>query len=147
MKLIAQGDRSVWFGQLAEPNEFHSPASGEHALLLAVGDDVVEADEQWALCQSIVRSGCRHAVCFGATSSTWDDSIDWVGVKDEVDGKPSPFVMTSWFDKDPIEDAVAFLAENAGFDEWSTTEYVVAVVAASDDFAQQVLRAVRKRFC
>jgi hypothetical protein len=124
-----------------------APASGEYALLLTVGDDVVEADEQWALSQSIVRSGCRHAVCFGATSSTWDDLIDSVGVMDEVDGKPSPLVLTYWFDKDPIEDAVAFFAEHAGFDEWSTTDYVVAVVATSDDFAQQVLRAVRERFC
>ncbi|MGK0434584.1 MAG: hypothetical protein ACJA0V_003741 [Planctomycetota bacterium] len=147
MNLIAHGARSVWFGRLADPSEFTSPARGEYALLLAVGDDVVETDDQVALSESIVRSGCRHAVCFGRTSSTWDDSIDWIGVKDEVDGHPSPFVQTSWFDSDPIEDAVDFFADHAIFSDWSTTNYVVAVVAASDGFTQQVLRAVRDRFC
>ena len=146
MNLIASGDRSVWFGRLADLSKFKSPAPGEYALLLAVGDDVVEADDQVALSELIVRSGCRHAVCFGRTSSTWDDSIDWIGVKDEVDGHPSPFVQTSWFDHDPIEDAVEFFADHASFGDWCTTDYVVAVVAASDDFAHQVLRAVRDRF-
>lgn len=147
VNLIADGDRSVWFGQLADPCEFKSPASGEYALLLAVGDDLVDADAQASLSESIVRSGCRHAVCFGRTSSTWDDSIDWVGVADEVGGEPSPFVQTAWFDKDPIEDAVEFFAEHATTSDWTTTDYVVAVVAGSDAFAQRVLRAVRDRFC
>ena len=140
-------ERSVWFGRTVIPYEFTSPTSGEYALLLVIGDDDVSPDEQWRLSELFVRSGCRYAVCFGATSTTWDDSIDMVGVMDEVGGHPSPFVMTTWHEDEPIEETVDFFAEHARFEDWSTSEFVVVVLGGTEDLATQVKEAVSKRFC
>lgn len=139
--------RSVWFGRAVDPYEFSIPASGEYALLLVLGDDDVSPDDQWRLSEMFVRSGCRYAVCFGPTSTTWDDSIDMVGVMDEVGGHPSPFVMTTWHEDESIEETVNFFAEHTHFEGWFTSEFVVVVLGGSDDLVVEVQEAVSKRFC
>ncbi len=144
--IVSDETRQVWFGRLAASQEFVSPASGEYALLLAIGDESISVDEQAARSEQFVRSGCRYAVCFGRVGSSWEDSIDMVGVMDEVDGRPSSFVLTTWHDNEPIEDTVEFFAEYTRFDDWTTEEYVVVVVGGSAQFEQDVRRAVCSRF-
>lgn len=138
--LFGDASKQVWFGGSARPYAFVSPAPGEFALLLVVVDAEVTDDEQWSLSEQFVRAGCRHAVCFGPTSSSWDDSIDMVGVMDEVHGTPSPFVLTSWFDRHPLEDAAQYFARHARFGDWSAKQFV-AFVLGDDAALQDEVRA------
>jgi len=147
MDVIATtGEARVWLGFSERPSEFSSPAPGEFALLLVVATDEISVDEQAALSEQFVRSGCRYAVCFGPTSSSWDDSIDMVGVMDEVDGRPSPFVMTSWHDDEPIEETAEFFARHTSFDDWSPSQFVVFVLGGSVQLQADVREAVIHQF-
>jgi hypothetical protein len=138
----------LWFGRAHRPYSFVSPTGDEgYALLLVVEDDAISPDEQADLSEQFVRSGCRHAVCFGATSSSWDDSIDMVGVMDGVHGRPGPFVMTSWFDHDPIHDAVDLFADNTAFEDWLPEQFVVLILGGDDELERGVQDAVCRRFC
>ena len=145
--LVTTDSRTLWLGRTDRPYAFVCPTGGaQFALLLVVGDSSIAPDEQRALSEQFVRSGCRHAVCFGPTSSSWDDSIDMVSVMDGVDGRTGPFVMTSWFDRDPLPEAVDFFADNTGFDEWVPDRFVALVIGGPPDLELQVQHALRARF-
>jgi hypothetical protein len=147
VKLIPTADgRRVWLGRFAASDEFRSPARGEYALLLVVGDGTIDADAQARWSEQFVRTGCRYAVCFGPTSSSWDDSIDMVGVMDEIDGRPGPFVMTTWHDHEPLEQTVDFFARDTRFDDWSPEEFVVVVLGGDEHVERRVLDAVERGF-
>jgi hypothetical protein len=148
LTLPIDGTRRLWFGRIRRPYAFRCPVvAGEYALLLVVGDDDISSDEQARLSEQFVRSGCRYAVCFGPSSSSWDDSIDMVGVMDEVDGRPSALVMTTWHDHEPIDETVDYFASNTESGGWSPQQFVVLVLGGTDEFEQSVLDAVRNRFC
>ena len=138
-QIVSAHGRRLWSGQLARPFAFRSPAPGEYALLLVVLAEDVTPEEQERLSEEFVRSGCRYAVCFGPTSSSGDDSIDWVGVDDELEGRDTPFVMTTWHDKEPLEDTVHFFAHNMRVDDWLATEYV-ALLIGGDSRDEEELR-------
>ena len=138
---------TLWLGRATRPYAFACPISGsEFALLLVVGDSCVAPDEQARLSEQFVRAGCRHAVCFGPSSSAWDDSIDMVSVMDEVDGKAGPFVMTSWFDHDPLAEAVDYFAACTAFDEWVPKHFVAFVLGGDPGLEGDVHRALLARF-
>jgi hypothetical protein len=145
--LLATGTKRLWFARLLRPLVFSCPVQGEYALLLVLVSDAVTVEEQAELSEQFVRSGCRYAVCFGPTSSSWDDSIDMVGEMDGVDGRPSRFVMTTWHDHEPIEDTVRLFAEQAHFDDWSTDDYVVVLLGGTDADERKVREVVRRGFC
>lgn len=140
-------DSSVWTARMDRPYRFTSPCSGEDfALLLVVGDDAVSVQEREDLSEEFVRQGCRHAVCFGADCSAWDDSIDMVSVMDEVQGRRGPFVMTTWHEHEPIEDVAEFFALNTAFDDWTPRRFVVFIVGGSSEFEAKVHTAVEGAF-
>jgi len=141
--ILTTDSYTLWLGRATRPYAFACPTGGsEFALLLVVDDSGVSPDEQASLSEQFVRAGCRHAVCFGPTSSTWDDSIDMVSVMDEVDGRPGPFVMTSWFDHDPLPDAAGFFANCTAFDEWVPQHFVAFVLGGDPVLERDVHRAL-----
>jgi hypothetical protein len=145
--LLNTGSRTLWFERTRRPYSFANPtADADFALLLVVGDPGIAPDEQHTLSEQFVRSGCRHAVCFGPTSSSWDDSIDMVRVMQEVDGRPGPFVMTSWFDRAPLHEAVDFFADCTAFDDWVPQRFVAVMLGGSDDLERDVHDALMARF-
>ena len=145
--ILTTDSRKLWLGHAARPYSFACPTNGaEFALLLVVDDSTISPDEQANLSEQFVRAGCRHAVCFGPTSSTWDDSIDMVSVMDEVEGRTGPFVMTSWFDHDPLQEAVDFFADCTAFDEWVPQHFVAFVLGEDPDLERDVHRALLARF-
>jgi len=145
--LVGTESRTVWIACVPRPYTFVSPASpGGYALLLIVGDDAIDDDERARLAEQFVRTGCRYAVCFGPTSSGWDDAIDMVSAMDRAEQRAGPFVMTTWFDRDAIATAVDFFAECTHFDDWVAREFVVLVLGGDDALARDVERAVLDRF-
>lgn len=136
----------VWLGRSVRPYEYTCPSEGEYALLLVCADEDVSAEEQALLSERLVRTGCRYAVCFGPESSSWDDSIDMVSVMDEINGRGTPFVVTTWHDEEPLSDVVEYFARLAKFDDWSPPEYVVLVLGGSGQLEGEVRRALCRQF-
>ena len=138
--------REAWIGRVDRPYSFTSPFHGrEFALMLVVGDSDVTVDEQWALSQELIRQGCRYAVCCGHDCSSWDDSIDMVGVIDEVDGRPSPFVMTTWHDAQPLEEVVDFFVDCARIEDRVVERYAILIVGGPEGLETEVRTAVQRR--
>jgi|GEM_PF-3913677 len=79
---------------------------GEYVLLLVISDPAVSPNAQRDISCAIVRTGCRYALAFGVACSTWDDSIDLASIEAQV--PDDRFIMTTWHEKEPIEDVVDF---------------------------------------
>lgn len=132
--------RSLHVLELEAPYSFRSPVPGEEfALLLVVQDDAIDAESQALLSEQFVRAGCRYACAWGHDATTWDDSIDMVGVLDEVhDSGELPFVMTTWHEEVTPHEAVEFFANSTSFgpDEddpvgFEPRHFVVAVLGGT----------------
>ena len=69
-----------------------------------------------------------------------------VSVMDAVDGQGGPFVMTSWFDRDPLRDAVDFFAGSTAFDEWVPKHFIAFVLGGDAALERDIHRALLDRF-
>lgn len=69
-----------------------------------------------------------------------------VSVMDRVDGRDPPFVMTSWHDDESVEEAIAFFAQNTGFDGWAPRDFVVLVLGGTEQECVEVREAVTRQF-
>jgi hypothetical protein len=142
--LVDERDRQVWMARLERPYSFSSPVPGrEFALLLVVGDEGIEPDEQWSLSTQLVDEGCRYAVCCGYACGTWDDAIDMVCVMKEIEGRPTPHVMTSWHDGWPLPDVVDFFISHTSFEDWAARVFLVVVLGGDEELQASVRKAVR----
>jgi hypothetical protein len=119
---------------LNRPFDFRSPwPRAEFALLLVIRASDVSAKEQWALSAALVEQGCRYAVCVGIECSTWDDSIDYVCVRAEIEGRrpESRLVMTTWHENESMEDVVDFYLDHTAFDDFLPEHHLVLQVGGS----------------
>ncbi len=137
----------TWVGRVDRPYRFLSPFHrGEFALLLVVGDVDITPDEQRALSEEVVRQGCRYAVCVGHECSTWDDSIDMVGVVDELEGRAAPLVMTTWHEHESLDDVVDFFADVTEIANLPPERFAVLIVGGPAQLEKDVRRATERRF-
>ena len=137
----------VWLMRLDRRGPFSSPCPGEEfSLLLVTGWGAITPTQQNELSTAFVRQGCRYAMCAGPQGSSWDDSIDWVCVDDELRGSPSPFTMTTWHDDETLEDTAEFFANCSFFDDWIAENFVVCVLDGSEERLAEVRSAVLGAF-
>lgn len=78
-------------------------------MLVVIEDDVVP-EWQSRVSDWIVDSGCLFMTAWGNDCSSWDDSVDVANLEDFDYGDipDDNFVMTTWHDKEPLEDALWF---------------------------------------
>lgn len=139
--------RTLWLGRVTPPFSFSAPSQvAEFALLLVLAENDVSPQEQARLSEQIVRAGCRHAVCFGKDGSRWDDSLDMVSVLDEAEGRSGPFVMTSWFDHDPLSEAVEYFRDLTAFEDWVPRHFVALIVGGDSNLEREVERVLLASF-
>ncbi len=147
MKRRTFGAQSVWIGHTVRPFDFESPCEGkEFALLLVVEAKDVSPEEQSGLSEQFVRQGCRYAVCFGHECSLWDDSIDMVGVMAEIEGRPAPFVMTTWHAEESLEEVAWYFAFCTTFDDWQPEAYIVLLLGGDGEGEAAIERALEDAF-
>ena len=67
----------------------------------------VSEDWQGLVSDWLVRSGCLYMMAWGVECSSWDDSVDYatLSLHDFKDIPPESFVMTTWHEDDPLEEA------------------------------------------
>ena len=129
---------------IKRPYSFTSPFKGADfvALIYAV-DENITYEEQEAISDQIVTSGCRYAVCAGYKSSSWDDSIDMADIKrNGGEVRDENLVMTSWHDNESLENIVFFFLNNTSFDYFTAERFVVLFVGGDSECISQVQREI-----
>jgi hypothetical protein len=69
-----------------------------------------DADWQSNVCRWIVDAGCRFAMTWGQDCELWHDSIDTANLEqfDYGDIPEDDFIMTTWHQNEPLEEAIWF---------------------------------------
>jgi hypothetical protein len=138
---------NVWLLKIGDPSEFTRPfPTAEYALLLIAREACITPDVCGDLPDRIVRSGCRYAVCIGPSSSLWDDAIDWVVVMDEVDGRPSPLVMTTWHEEERLDETLDFFFRHTRTTDWNAELFLILIIRGTDADEEEVRRLVADWF-
>ena len=80
---------------------------------------IVETDTgtEWqsTVCRWIADAGCRFAVTWGRDCALWHDSVDTANLEqfDYGDIPEDDFIMTTWHENEPLEEAIWFAKWNA----------------------------------
>ena len=83
--------------------------------VVVIVEQPVSSDWQDAVSDWIVKSGCLYMMAWGVECSTWDDSVDYANLALFGFGEipEDGFVMTTWHDGEPLEEAFGFAVLNA----------------------------------
>ena len=77
---------------------------------VVVVEDIVQEDWQHAVSHWLVLSECLYMLAWGIECSSWDDSVDFA-ILEKHDFNEIPdeqFVMTTWHEKESLEDVFTF---------------------------------------
>jgi hypothetical protein len=105
----------IFVCRLARPYFFASPIAGqEYAAWIISNDSNQTSPEAASIARALVASGCRYAVCSGYQCSQWDDAVDFAFLFSSPDLNPPDerFVMTSWHEKESIEEVAVFFVRH-----------------------------------
>ena len=145
MRLLAQqDDQRVWLVNLQQDEPFQSPCPDEEfAALIAVYDNGVTDNSRNKISDALINQGCRYGVCFGFECSIWDDAIDWAFMATDPDFSPPDerFVMTTWHEDKPLEDAVFDFLKLTIFDNFKPRNFVVLMLG--DGPEEEIAAAIR----
>ena len=136
----------VWLAELDLHQCPDFPFEGDYAMMLVLERDVCSANDQGVMAKWIVRSGCRYAVCYGHSSSSWDDAIDMVGVMDEIDGREVASVTTTWHDTEELKDVVGFFADVVRIDGKAPDNYLVFYLGCNERMKGELACVLQDRF-
>lgn len=129
--IAQQGNCPIWLVEMQQDSQFCSPCPGEEfAALVAVYDNAVTNENRNALCSALVAQGCRNGVFWGHDCSGWDDALNWAYLAAQADSSitDSRLVMSSWYDDEPLTDAIFGLLKCSAFDDFSPHNFVVIAV-------------------
>lgn len=113
-------DREVFLLPLESPSEFPDEPGLSVPYACAVLWDVAALDAApiTDLASRLLRTGAGYVCTWGAGCERTHDFVDWEKVAREIDGIPPPegapdLVMTTWHDKDSLDEALDFVFEGA----------------------------------
>ena len=138
---------NIQYRQIKRPYSFLSPFKGaEFAALVYIEDTDITIEEQNALSDQLVTSGCRYAVCAGHNCSSWDDSIDMADIK-RNDGAVNDdnLVMTTWHENEPLKDIVFHYLNNTSFGNFAANWLLVLVVGDNESTLENIRNEIKKQ--
>ncbi len=87
----------------------------------------------------LVDSGCLYMMAWGPNCSSWDDSVDYAQIQKFPDGAPdTEFVMTTWHDKELLEE-VFWYATHVAFDPFDRITHNLVVHVGQSDREKELL--------
>jgi hypothetical protein len=103
-------------------------------LALVIIRDPVTPEWQWAVSKWLVASGCLFMCAWGPDCSSWDDSVDYANMEafSYGDIPQDRFVMTTWHDDEPLDEAVWFAKHTAQHPTVALELAVIVDVSAID---------------
>ena len=146
MELLATRDeKQIWFHELSRPYRCDVPFPGElYVCILFANDETISNEEQAAVSEQLVRTGCRYAVCAGYECSSWDTSVDTAYIATDRSLADETFVMTSWHEGDSVEDVISFGLMCTDFDEHEFTRYLILFVGQRAGLRDEVMRGIQE---
>jgi hypothetical protein len=124
-----------------------TPPSLPHGPFCAVVVTEAGASEEWRerIAEWLVQSGCLYAVAWGQDCSEWHDSIDVANLRefDYGDIPEDRFVMTTWHENEPLQEALWFAGQCA-FHPTVTLEKTVIVHVSAEPREAAMLQAFRE---
>ena len=116
-------------------------ASGPFKAVVIIEDDVTP-EWQDTVSDWLVNSGCRYMLAWGRKCSEWDDSVDHANLRcfgyDEI--PPDDFVMTSWHERDALEDTFWMALHAAPHPSLELQQTYIIHIAPSSRSAEITLR-------
>ena len=86
-------------------------------------------DAKRDLAHALIHGGCRYAVCAGVECEAWHDAFDAAFLEEHEgqseDESDRDFMMTTWHERDTIDDVAFFFVLNTNFDDHDFTRYLV----------------------
>jgi hypothetical protein len=114
------------------------PDISNHAPFKAVVIIATEYEPEWQreVSRWLVGSGCLYMMAWGPDCSSWDDSVDHANISDFApdDIPDDKFVMTTWHDKESLENVfwfAQFCAQNS-YDDGSLKRTLIIHVSRED---------------
>jgi len=137
---------NISYQELTRPYNFKSPFKGEEfALLLYIADRKIPNDERNDLSGQIVDQSCRYAVCAGIECGLWHDCIDESFVmKSIIEEKEEDFIMTTWHDKESIEDIVHFFVYCTEIGNSTPKNFCVAILGHQKGLMEKIKTEIEK---
>ncbi len=124
------------------PNPFNAT---EYVCILFVNDTDVSPGEQKTISSTLTNTRCKYAVCAGHECSTWDDSIDFASLEmyPNYEVPNDQDIMTSWHEKQSIQDIVWFGLNCTNFDFHIFKRYLILFVGPKQGLRQEVEKAIQ----
>jgi len=150
MREILKHQEKAYYADSASATEVPQPPFAGALFPCLIWDHVGGSDtaSKKAFAQALIRGGCRYAVCAGTDAQSWHDAFDLAreevsrGMSEEAADRE--FVMTSWHDRESVEDTAFFFAFNTVFDDHDFTKYLVVHFGGSESERLRVDEAVRR---
>jgi hypothetical protein len=124
-----------------------APPTLPHSPFCAVIVTEADASEDWRerITEWLVQSGCLFAVTWGQDCEKWHDSVDGANLRefDYGDIPEDRFVMTTWHEKGPVEEALWFAGQCA-FHPTVTLKNTVIVDVSAEPREAAMLKAFRE---
>jgi len=149
MDLVLNNHRGVlWAARLDPPFAFQSPFYGlDFALFLVVFHGSVEDQAREGLCDAVVESGCRFAVCVGHGGKTWSESLDASFLDRDLDeGDDGSFLLTASHQGEAIDEAAFFFANGMRHEDTVARNFLVLCLGGDEAAYMQVLNMVVSLF-
>ncbi len=82
----------------------------EPCRVIVIVEQTVTLDWQVQVSEWIIAIGCLYMMAWGLECSSWDDSVDWANIEahDSEEIPDDDFVMTTWHDNEPLDEAFVF---------------------------------------
>ncbi|MBI2332926.1 MAG: hypothetical protein HYU84_12340 [Chloroflexi bacterium] len=106
----------------------------------------VKKEEMEKVSNWIISSGCRYAVCAGTNCSQWHDAIDWAYIASDPNYSPpeSRFVMTSWHEKESLEEIVWFWLMCTVCDDDIFENYLLLIIGESEGLEEEMIKTINE---
>jgi hypothetical protein len=146
MELLAtRVDKQIWFHEFSRPYRLDAPFPGElYVCILFANDETITEEEQAAVSEQLVRTGCRYAVCAGHECSSWDTSVDmaYLATDEHFNPPDETFVLTTWHERDPVEDVILFGLMNTAFGSHDFHRYLILSIGSRAGLRDEVRRGI-----
>ena len=133
--------------KLQKPYNFLSPFEAHEFVAWVVAEDVeLDREEMYQISLSLVKAGCRFAVCSGIECSIWDDAIDYAAMEvfPDTEHDEGTLVMTSWHENETFDEIAHFMTHCTSFEDFVPDNFLVVSIGGNS--GQRALELVKKSF-
>jgi hypothetical protein len=142
---LRDGDRTYHACVDAGSPTIIAPA-GPYVCLLWDHDGELSSADRDEVATALLVSGCRYAVCAGASAMAWETAVDLAAVRmatAQDDAAEDAFILTTSHETEHVDDVAFFFVTCTNFGEHDFREFVVLHIGGTAKERLAVIGAVR----